>query len=320
VKLSGSLAGQPYQTQGGRVEFRRAASVDQALAWLSEHGESARVIAGGTDAMMQVARGEIAPATFVHIEGVRSLAAVDGQSADGQSAPQETRMSRLGALVPHRTLASDPAIRRRHPALSEAAATVGGWQTQAVGTLGGNICNASPAADTAAPLLVADAVVELRSSTGSRRVPLADFFLGRRAIDRRPDELVTAIEAEPLGLNAAEVYLKVGRRGAMVVAVVGLAVRLQFDPRGERVTQARVALCSVAPTPVRARAAERILAGGGALPDAVSEAGQALLAEVAPIDDARGTAAYRRMVLPGLLARAVAYCRTAASVKETSST
>lgn len=297
------------------MEFRRAASVDQALAWLSEHGESARVIAGGTDAMMQVARGEIAPAVLVHIEGVRSLAAVDGQSA-----PQEAGMSRLGALVPHRTLGSDPAIRRRHPALSEAAATVGGWQTQAVGTLGGNICNASPAADTAAPLLVADAVVELRSSTGSRRVPMADFFLGRRAIDRRPDELVTAIEAEPLGPNAAEVYLKVGRRGAMVVAVVGLAVRLQFDPQGERVTQARVALCSVAPTPVRARAAERILAEGGALPDAVSEAGQALLAEVAPIDDARGTAAYRRMVLPGLLGRAVACCRTAASVKETSST
>lgn len=297
------------------MEFRRAASVDQALAWLSEHGESARVIAGGTDAMMQVARGEIAPAVLVHIEGVRSLAA-----ADGQPAPQEATMSRLGALVPHRTLASDPAIRRRHPALSEAAATVGGWQTQAVGTLGGNICNASPAADTAAPLLVADAVVELRSSAGSRRVPMADFFLGRRAIDRRPDELVTAIEAEPLGPDAAEVYLKVGRRGAMVVAVVGLAVRLRFDPRGERVTRARVALCSVAPTPVRARAAERILTEGGALPDAVSEAGQALLAEVAPIDDARGTAAYRRMVLPGLLARAVACCRTAASVKETSST
>jgi aerobic carbon-monoxide dehydrogenase medium subunit len=301
------------------VEFRRAASVDQALAWLSEHGESARVIAGGTDAMMQVARGEITPAVLVHIEGVRSLATADGQSAP-QKVPQEARMSRFGALVPHRTLASDPVIRRRHPALSEAAATVGGWQTQAVGTLVGNICNASPAADTAAPLLVADAVVELRSSTGSRRVPVADFFLGRRAIDRRPDELVTAIEAEPLGPNAAEVYLKVGRRGAMVVAVVGLAVRLRFDPQGERVTQARVALCSVAPTPVRARAAERILAEGGALPDAVSEAGQALLAEVAPIDDTRGTAAYRRMVLPGLLARAVACCRTAASVKETSST
>ncbi len=293
------------------MEFRRAARVDQALAWLSEYGESARVIAGGTDVMMQVARGEISPAMLVHIEGVRSLAASDSRAGE-----EGGGMSRLPALVTHRALASDPSIKRLHPALSEAAATVGGWQTQAVGTLGGNICNASPAADTAAPLLVADAIVELRSMAGCRRVPLADFFLGRRAIDRRPDELVTAIEAAPLGPNAGEVYLKAGRRGAMVVAVVGLAVRLQFDPPGERVTQARVALCSVAPTPVRASATERILAEGGRLSDAVAEAGQALLAEVAPIDDARGTAAYRRMVLPGLLARAVACCRTAARVKE----
>jgi aerobic carbon-monoxide dehydrogenase medium subunit len=295
------------------VEFRRAASLDQALAWLSERGESAQVIAGGSDVMMQVARGEIMPAALVHIEGVRSLAAVGpGHGADG--------MTRFGALVTHRTLASDPAIRRRHPALSEAASTVGGWQTQAVGTLAGNICNASPAADTAAPLLVADAVVELRSTAGRRQVPLADFFLSRRTIDRRPDELVTAIDAAPLGPNAAEVYVKAGRRGAMVVAVVGLAVRLRFDPQGDRVTQARVAVCSVAPTPVRARAAERILVAGGVRPDAVSEAGRALLAEVAPIDDARGTAAYRRMVLPGMLARAVARCQTAVTTKETSST
>jgi len=313
------------------VEFRRAASLDQALAWLSERGESARVIAGGTDVMMQVARGEIRPATLVHIEGVRPLAGAAATDTGPGSAPGAGRvvvqsepgaggMSRFGALVTHRALASDPSVKRRHPALSEAAATVGGWQTQTVGTLGGNICNASPAADTAAPLLVADAIVELRNMAGCRRVPLADFFLGRRAIDRRPDELVTAIEAEPLGANAAEVYLKAGRRGAMVVAVVGLAVRLRFDPRGERVTQARVAVCSVAPTPVRASATERILADGGALPDAVSEAGQALLAEVAPIDDARGTAAYRRMVLPGLLARAVACCLAAARVKEANST
>lgn len=306
------------------MEFRRAASLDQALAWLSERGESAQVIAGGTDVMMQIARGEITPAMLVHIEGVRSLAAVGTGHDAGQPTPRQEPgrqgMSRFGALVTHRTLAREPEIRRRLPALSEAASTVGGWQTQAVGTLAGNICNASPAADTAAPLLVADAVVELHSTTGSRQVPLADFFLGRRTIDRRPDELVTAIEAEPLGPNAAEVYVKAGRRGAMVVAVVGLALRLQFDPGSDRVTKARVALCSVAPTPVRAPATERILIAGGVLPDAVSEAGRALVTEVAPIDDARGTAAYRRMVLPGLLARAVACCQTAVPMKETSST
>jgi len=285
------------------VEFRRAASEEQALAWLAERGGSARVIAGGTDVMMQYARGEISPAEFVHIEGIRSLAAVDSAAT-----------SRFGALVTHRQLATDPLIRKRHPALSEAAATVGGWQTQAVGTLGGNICNASPAADTAAPLLVANAIVELRSARGTRRVPVQDFFVGRRNVDRRPDELVTAVEAEPVGQSAAEVYLKAGRRGAMVVAVVGLAVRLLFDVDGQ-VRDARLALCSVAPTPVRAYRAERVLVDGGAIGDAVREAGEELLAEASPVDDSRATAAYRRMILTGLLDRAVACCRSRTAMK-----
>lgn len=270
------------------MEFRRASDTEQALALLAQRGDySARLIAGGTDVMMQYARGEVTPAMFVHIEEVRALANV---------AVRAGAASRFGTLVTHRKLATDPVIQRLHPALSAAAATVGGWQTQAVGTLGGNICNASPAADTA--------------------VPLSDFFQGRRAIDRRPDELVTAIEAQPIGPNAAEVYIKAGRRGAMVVAVVGLAVRLLFDADGRHVTQARVALCSVAPTPIRAHATERVLAEGGARGDSVAQAGQALLAEVAPIDDARGTAAYRQMILPGLLKRAVACCWSRASAGE----
>jgi CO/xanthine dehydrogenase FAD-binding subunit len=182
--------------------------------------------------------------------------------------------------------------------------------------LGGNLCNASPAADTAPPLLAADAVVELRSVAGVRRVALADFFLGRRAIDRRPDELVTAVEAQPLGQHGSEVYLKAGRRGAMVVAVVGMAVRLVFDASGRQVREARVALCSAAPTPVRARATEQVLVDGGAHGDSVRKAGLELLAEVAPIDDARGSAAYRRMVLPGLLERAVAICWSRALARE----
>jgi carbon-monoxide dehydrogenase medium subunit len=285
------------------MEFRRATSEEQILGWLAELGDSARIIAGGTDVMMQYARGELSPAVFVHIEGARELAGV-------ASAP----VSRFGALVTHRHLATDPLLRDRHPALADAAATVGGWQTQAVGTLGGNICNASPAADTAAPLLTADAVVELRSAHSARRVPLQLFFLGRRSIDRRPDELVTAIQAEPISENAVEAYVKVGRRGAMVVAVAGLAARLQFNDDG-RVTHARLALCSMAQTPVRAHFAERILSAGGASAEAVRDAADAMLEEASPIDDARATAAYRRMVLVGLLDRAIATCRSRAKIE-----
>lgn len=293
------------------MEFRRARSTEQALTWLSETGDSARVIAGGTDVMMQHARGELDAEVFVHIEGLSGLAGAKLGSIAG-----ERDASRFGALITHRQLATDPQVRSRHPGLSEAAATVGGWQTQAVGTLGGNVCNASPAADTAAPLLAAEAFVELRSLAGTRRVALADFFLGRRAVDRRPDELVTAIDARPLGENEAEVYLKVGRRGAMVVAVVGIAVRLLFDAQGHQVRQARVALCSVAPMPVRAPATENALVAGNTTGDAVRQAGLELLAEVTPIDDARGSAAYRRMILPGLLERAVSICCSRAQAQK----
>lgn len=294
------------------MEFRQGTSEDEVLGWLSDLGESACVIAGGTDVMMQYARGEISPAVFVHIERVRPLAVA---RHDG--------VSRLGALLTHRFLARDEAVRRRNPALAEAAATVGGWQTQAVGTLGGNICNASPAADTAAPLLVADAVVELASTGGRRRVPLSEFFLGRRQVDRRPGELVTAIDVTPVGPRTAEVYLKAGRRSAMVVAVVGLAARITFggvdSGGGEsgglgRVSDARLALCSVAPRPLRARNTERTLIEGGGSPDAIREAALALREEVAPIGDSRASAAYRREILGGLLERAMACCRSRAGV------
>ena len=287
------------------MEFRHANSEEEAVAWLAEHGDATCVVAGGTDVMMQYARGELAPDSFLHIGGIAPLAAVTSGAA-----------SRFGTLVTHRLLARDPLIRRRHPALAEAAATVGGWQTQSVGTLGGNLCNASPAADTAAPLLVADAVVELSGARGIRRLPLQDFFLGRRTVDRRPDELLTAVEAMPAGPATGEVYLKVGRRGAMVVAVAGLALRLTFDGT-ERVRDARLALCSLAPAPVRAPEAERTLTRGGATAQTVREAAEALQREVSPIDDARASAAYRRLVLCGLLERAVACCRSRANGKMT---
>lgn len=299
------------------MDFRQGTSEDEVLGWLADLGESACVIAGGTDAMMQYARGEISPAVFVHIERVRPLAVA---RHDG--------ISRLGALLTHRFLARDEAVRRRNPALAEAAATVGGWQTQAVGTLGGNICNASPAADTAAPLLVADAVVELASTGGRRRVPLSEFFLGRRRVDRRPDELVTAMDVTPVGPHTGEVYLKAGRRSAMVVAVVGLAARITFDGVGSgggcgglgRVSDARLALCSVAPRPVRARNTERILIEGGGSPDAIRAAALALREEAAPIGDSRASAAYRREILGGLLERAIACCRSRVGLAEAAET
>lgn len=283
------------------MEFRSVGSIEEALACLADVGDEARVVAGGTDVMIQHMRREIDSSLFLYIGNVTEM---DGLATNGAHA--------IGALTTHRSLATDPRVIAAFPALADAASTVGSWQTQEVGTIGGNLCNASPAADTIAPLLVADAQVELRRADGVRRLPLDDFLLGRRKTARLPEELLTAVTARPVGERCGETYLKLGRRSAMEVAIAGLAVRLTFDAAG-RVETAGAALCAVAPRAYRATDAERVLEGSHLEADIVAEAGRALVESSTPIDDARATAAYRRRVLPGLLARAVATCRERAA-------
>ncbi len=282
------------------MQFCRALTLDEALNELSDWGADARVLAGGTDIMPQILRREIAVGSLVHIETISELKEI---SMGGRTS--------LGPLVTHRTLGYDKAIMSAHPALAGAARTVGGWQTQAVGTIGGNLCNASPAADTAAPLLVADAWVTLSSQRGARRVAMTDFFVDRRRTVLDPDEMLTSIDLEPLPLNAGEVYLKLGRRGAMEVALVGIAARIGFTGDGT-VCSARIAVSSVAPTPRRVPHAEAALIGSRLGANALDSAGEALRAASSPIDDARASAAYRRRTLRGLLERAALQCRDAA--------
>jgi CO/xanthine dehydrogenase FAD-binding subunit len=284
------------------MDFLDPPTLDEATAALADRGPEITLLAGGTDVMVQYLRGDIAPPALLHVRGIPEL---NGIEANGRTV--------LGAATTYWQLMTDERIRSRHPALVESAATVGGRQTQNVGTVAGNVVNASPAADLAPPLLVADATVTLASASGARELPLDDFVLGRRATDRRPDELVTRIAVEPLGERTGETYLKVGRRSAMEVAVVGLAARLSFAGDGT-VADARLAVCSVAPKPFRAREAEQRLAGSRLEDDAVREAGELLRAAASPIDDARATAAYRSRVLAPLLARAVAACRERAGL------
>lgn len=276
------------------MEFRSAESISEAVSWLADLGERAQVLAGGTDVMIQHMRHEIDPAVLLHIGRIPDLAGIEANGA-----------IEIGPLTTHRFLASDQMAREALPALSAASSTVGGWQTQEVGTVGGNLCNASPAADTAAPLLVAGARVGLTGPGGEREIYLDEFFEGRRQTARKPDELLTRITADPVGEGVGETYLKLGRRSAMEVAVAGVAVRLTVDPDG-MVERARVAACAVGPRPFRATDAEQVLQGSRLADDTIAEAGRALAATASPIDDGRATASYRLKVLPGMLAAAVA--------------
>ncbi|MHA6783513.1 FAD binding domain-containing protein [Pseudonocardia saturnea] len=277
------------------MELHSVDTIDAALDMLAARGDGAQVLAGGTDVMVQLARGEITPAVLLHVERVANLRGVEVNGA-----------AQLGALVTHRTLATG-VLGDRFRSVSESAATVGGRQTQVVGTIGGNICNASPAADTLPALLVHDATVTLRSRTGDRTVPLPEFLLGRRSTTRAADELLTGVSLRDPGEGSGDVYLKVGRRGAMEVAIVGLAMRLSFDATGA-VTGARVALAAVGPRPARSTGAEEALVGGPLEADRLDAAAAAVCRDITPVDDLRGSAEYRRRVVPGLLRRAAGIC------------
>lgn len=278
------------------MEFRSATTIDELLGWLSELGDDAQILAGGTDVMMQLGRGDLDPGVMVHIEHVPGLDTVEANGS-----------VRLGGLVSHLSASRNPVLLEHYGGIAHAASTVGGWQTQAIGTIAGNICNASPAADLAAPLLVNGAEVTLASVGGQRRVPLEEFVLGRRHTDRRPDELVVGFELASVPERSADIYLKVGRRAAMEVAVVGLAARVSLDEDLSTIASAQVAACSVAEVPFRAHEVEDLLRGAGADSD-LAEAGRALQERSDPIDDARATASYRRRILPGILQRAVSEC------------
>ncbi len=281
---------------GNAIDFVDARHVDQALAALDAYGGEATVLAGGTDVVVQLLQGLIRPRALVHIRRLPELAGV----ASGER-------TEIGALTTHWELGTHPAIRAEHAALAQAARTVGGRQTQNVGTIAGNVVNASPAADLLPALLVAGAQVAMRSSAGTRSLALERFLVDRKRTALEPNELVTALSLERPGPRTAETYLKVGRRGAMEVALVGLAARLQLDDAG-RLGDVRIAVCSVGPTAFRAHQAEAALTGSRGEEEAVAEAAQLLQAAARPIDDVRGTAAYRRRVLAGLLARAVSAC------------
>jgi xanthine dehydrogenase small subunit len=194
----------------------------------------------------------------------------------------------IGALATHTDLVRSPIVRKRMPMLASAAREVGGVQIQNRGTIGGNVANASPAGDTLPVLSAADAVVVLKRAGETRRVPFTMFFTGYRETVRRPDELIVAFEIPVI--RGKQCFRKVGTRAAQAISKVVMAAIVGDRPR--------IALGSVGPTVLRATRTEAALAAGAS----VEEAQRTLLAEIAPIDDIRSTAEYRRRVAANLLA------------------
>ncbi|MCQ3802794.1 MAG: xanthine dehydrogenase family protein subunit M [bacterium] len=280
------------------MQFLAPMTVDEALGALSEREDGLRVLAGGTDVMIQRMTGQLPRSeSLLYIGGITDLSGV--HLSDGTIC--------IGALTTHHDLRCNPVIGTDLPSFAEAAATVGGWQTQAVGTIGGNLCNASPAADLAPPLLAADATLVVSGEDGPQRIPANRFFLGRRRTALPVGQILLKIEVPVPPAATWESYLKVGRRSAMEVALVGLAAR--FSLAGGLVETARLAVCSVAPVPLRLAHAEAALVGSTLDQGAVAIAAQRSMEEIDPIDDQRATASYRRMLVGRLLGKAARLAR-----------
>ncbi|MDQ6942245.1 MAG: FAD binding domain-containing protein [Candidatus Eremiobacteraeota bacterium] len=272
----------------------RPTSAAEALETLANEGAAARIVAGGTDVLVELQRGVRPTATLIDVSALRELKYVR----------REGDVVVLGGLATHNDVLAAPFAREAMLPLAQACIEVGAPQIRTRGTIAGNVVTASPANDTIAPLIALDAEIVLTSLRGERTLALADFYTGFRTTQLRPDELVREIRFRALGAARRGIFLKLGLRRAQAISVIDIALVVARDASGV-VTDARIALGCLAPTVVRAFGAERSLIGKRLDAATCAEAGRAACEDAAPIDDVRGSAGYRRTTLAALIARAL---------------
>ncbi|RJP36254.1 MAG: xanthine dehydrogenase family protein subunit M [Phycisphaerales bacterium] len=258
--------------------------------------ERATLFAGGTDLLPRWSKGVLQrPEVLVDLKRIPELKGVSRNDAEVS----------IGPCTPLSDLAVDPIIRQTAPVLAEAAGRVACAQVRNRATLGGNLCNASPAADTAVPLILLDATLELTAigpgGPSVRDVAITDFFTGPGATVLAPGEILTHIRFEPQPPGTFAAWDKFGTRPSMEIAVASVGVALRLE--GGTVTWVRVGYGSVAPTPLRGRAAEAVLTGSPLSMEVIERAAAAARAEIAPITDVRASEAYRRDVVGVMLGR-----------------
>lgn len=269
-------------------------SVGEALDLLAQYSRQARVVAGATDLIIELERGQRPDVdTLIDVTRVPGLDAI---TVHGDTI-------RLGPLVTHNHLVGSPLIIERALPLAQAAWSVGAPQIRNRGTVAGNVITASPANDTIAPLWALGATVTLTSNRGERTLDFPSFYRGLRQTAMEPDELLTAISFPALASHERGIFLKLGLRKAQAISVVNAAVVVGFD--GERIADATITLGSVAPTIIRVPVAEQYLKDKTLTDSVIREAARMAAATPSPIDDVRSHAVYRTEMVRVLVARAL---------------
>lgn len=285
-------------------------SVEETSSMLVQHGDDAQMVAGGTDLFVKMKQRRLVPSVLINIKRIAGLDQIRWDAAGGLH---------IGPLTTVQAIRDSAPIAERFPVLSEAAGVLGTEQVRNLGTLGGNLGNASPSAEFAPPLVILDASVRCLGSGGERVIPLDGFFVGPGKSALEADEVITDIHVPNAPERALCVYLKHSLR-RMDVAMAAAAVFVLLD--GDICRDVRIALGAVAPTVLRARKAEETLIGRLLTEDSrerelLDEVAQTAAGEARPIDDIRGYASYRRKVVAMLvrhgLEHVIARARTAAA-------
>ena len=277
-----------------QFDYIKAESAERAIDLLQEKGAAARILMGGTDLLVRMRNGDLAPEVLVDIKNLPGMNAISFTKTAGLT---------VGAAVTMNAIARNPDVLKHYPMLAEAAESVASYQLRNRATVGGNLCNASPAADTAPAALVLEAKLTAMGPKGERMIPATEFFKGPGVNALAAGEFLTRINYcnPPKGWKGR--YLKIGRNAGGDLAIVGVAVMGYPEKDTPSDFRFRIALASVAPTPIRVHEAEEILAQNPITETVIGMAAEAAQEAATPIDDVRASARYRNAMVKELTRR-----------------
>ncbi len=282
-------------------QYYEPATVPEAVEILAREGKGAYPLAGGTDLLVRMKRGDLIPSALVNLKRIEGLKGIEKEDGKGLH---------IGSLVPISAIEDSLAVRSSHSVLAEAAGLLGSRSIRNLGTLGGNIGRASPASDMAPALIVLGAKVAAEGPKGKREMEVERFFKRPGATALDGGELIVSFYVPEMEKGSRAVYLRLGRREGMDCALVGVAVRVVFSGTDTGLRDARIVLASVGPTPMRAIRVEKELLSGSLTQERIGAAARLAMDECLPITDLRASGEYRREMIGVLVRRALETART----------